>query len=289
MTLPYEWQLRVERLKRMFGGMFGGGEKRPQLCPACGALVGINATRCHECGTNLRFGLAAWSKGLSEFFGGHAPATTVILITNVVMFGVSLLATMKSNEGGGFSLLFGMGNEALYRLGASNPYAVLVEHQWWRLITACFVHIGVLHLIVNMFALAMMGPLAELLWGRRRLLLIYLISGLAGSALAMAIRPDSLLAGASGAIWGIQMSLFAWLFTFRRHLPADLAADWFRRLSVVFVLNAGVSFLPGISWEGHLGGGVAGFLAAGLLNAARFGDRPRRNHRLSEVLQRPSG
>ena len=165
--------------------------------------------------------------------------------------------------------------EVLQRFGAVSGEWLLAG-EWWRLVTSCFVHIGALHLIGNLFALAMMGPLAELLWGRGRLVLIYFISGLAGSTLAMALRPDSILAGASGAIWGIQMSLFAWLFAFRRHLPPDLANDWFRRLVVVFVLSAGVSFLPGVSWEGHLGGGVAGFLVAGLLNAARFGDRPRR-------------
>ncbi|MFM8271847.1 MAG: rhomboid family intramembrane serine protease [Gemmata sp.] len=165
--------------------------------------------------------------------------------------------------------------EVLHRFGAVNGLD-LMRGEWWRLITCCFVHVGALHLIGNLFALAMMGPLAEMLWGRGRLLLIYFISGLAGSALAMAIRPDALLAGASGAIWGIQMSLFAWLFAFRKQLPPDVASDWFRRLSVVFLLNAGVSFLPGVSWEGHLGGGVAGFVAAGLLNAARFGARPRR-------------
>ena len=165
--------------------------------------------------------------------------------------------------------------EVLHRFGAVTGID-LVNGEWWRLLSSCFVHFGAWHLIINMLALAMMGPLAELLWGRGRLLLIYFLSGLAGSSLAMALRPDSILAGASGAIWGIQMSLFAWLFTFRQHLPPDLASDWFRRLSVVFVLNAGVSFLPGVSWEGHLGGGVAGFAVAGLLNAARFGDRPRR-------------
>ncbi len=165
--------------------------------------------------------------------------------------------------------------EVLHRFGAVSG-ADLIAGEWWRLLSSCFVHIGLFHLVGNMFALAMMGPLAELLWGRGRLLLIYLISGLAGSSLAMALRPDSILAGASGAIWGIQMSLFAWLFAFRHHLPADLAADWFRRLVVVFVLNAGVSFLPNVSWEGHLGGGAAGFVVAGLLNAVRFGDRPRR-------------
>jgi hypothetical protein len=122
MALPYQWQMRVERLKRMFGGMFGGSgdEPRPQLCPACGALVGIHATRCHECGTNLRFGLAAWSKGLSEFFGGHAPVTTLILIANVVMFGATLLGTMKAGGGKGLSMLWDIDNITLYRLGASD-------------------------------------------------------------------------------------------------------------------------------------------------------------------------
>ncbi|QJW96492.1 rhomboid family protein [Frigoriglobus tundricola] len=165
--------------------------------------------------------------------------------------------------------------DVLHRFGAVSG-TDLIAGEWWRLLSSCFVHIGLLHLVGNMFVLAMMGPLAELLWGRGRLLLIYLISGLAGSSLAMALRPDSILAGASGAIWGIQMSLFAWLFAFRHHLPADLAADWFRRMFVVFVLNVSLSFLDGVSWEGHLGGGVAGFLVAGLLNAVRFGDPQRR-------------
>src|SRR5215207_4630726 len=91
--------------------------------------------------------------------------------------------------------------EVLHRFGAIHG-SDLLAGEWWRLLTCCFVHIGALHLIGNLFALAMMGPLAELLWGRVRLLLIYVVSGLAGSALAMALRPDSTLAGASGAIWG---------------------------------------------------------------------------------------
>src|SRR5208282_451750 len=108
--------MRKERLERMFSGMFGGSkEKRPQLCPACGALVGIHATRCHECGTSLRFGLAAWSKGLSEFFGGHAPVTTAILIVNVVMFAVELMASMQAGSAGGLSILWGTSGESLYR------------------------------------------------------------------------------------------------------------------------------------------------------------------------------
>ncbi len=143
MALPYQWQMRVDRLKQMFGGMFGaGGERRPQLCPSCGALVGINATRCHECGANLRFGLAAWSKGLSEFFGGHAPVTVSVLILNVLMFGVSMLRSMHA--GGGFGLFGGMNGIELYRLGENTPY---IWPGWgpWRLVTGTFLHGGLLH------------------------------------------------------------------------------------------------------------------------------------------------
>jgi membrane associated rhomboid family serine protease len=165
--------------------------------------------------------------------------------------------------------------EVLHRFGAVSGVDLL-RGGWWRLLSACFVHIGALHLVVNLFALGMMGPLAELLWGRGRLLLIYFVSGLAGSAMAMTLKPEVAVAGASGAIWGIQMSLFAWLSANRHRLPPDLASDWFRRLCVVLALNAGVSFLPGVSWAGHLGGGAAGFAVAVLLNAARSLDRGRR-------------
>lgn len=197
-----------------------------------------------------------------------------LLMTNAVWFFLCAVWGIRWGLTLGDSLWRGH-PEVLHRFGAVRGTDLLAG-EWWRLFTCCFVHIGALHLLGNMFALAMMGPLAELLWGRGRLLLLYAISGLAGSALAMAIRPDSLLAGASGAIWGIQMSLFVWLFTFRDRLPTDVAADWFRRLTVVFLLSAAVSVLPNVSWEGHLGGGLAGFATAVLLNATRADDRARR-------------
>src|SRR6267378_3747045 len=66
LALPYRWQWRVEKWKNAMRGFFGGGDQqpRPKICPACGTLVGISATRCHECGTSLRFSLAALTKKL---------------------------------------------------------------------------------------------------------------------------------------------------------------------------------------------------------------------------------
>jgi rhomboid protease GluP len=129
---------------------------------------------------------------------------------------------------------------------------------------------------MNLLALGIIGPQIELLWGRGRMLVIYLFSGLGGSCLAMALRPEAVLIGASGAIWGVLGALLMWFLLFRHHLPRDVAADSMRRLLIVVVLNAGFSFLPGISWQGHFGGGVVGFATAGLLSLVRFGDRPRR-------------
>lgn len=199
MPLPYQWQMRVQRLKNMFSGLFGSGERRPQLCPSCGALVGINANRCHQCGANLRFGLAAWSKGLAEFFGGHAPVTTVLLIVNIIMFAAELMGTMHAGKMGGLSILWGMDSETLYRLGSSNIAAYLL-HQWYRLVTAMFLHGGLIHIGFNMMVLLDIGPVVEELYGSARYLFIYILTGVAGFALSMFFHPA---VGASGALMGL--------------------------------------------------------------------------------------
>src|SRR5258708_19783752 len=121
--------------------MFGGGgsqQPRPQLCPNCGSLVGINATRCHNCGTNLKFSMAAVNRSLSGVFSGPAPVTTALLVANLMMFGVEWMATAAQGKGGGLSILWGMGGEATYRLGMSAPYGIYVQHQWNRLIPPLF-------------------------------------------------------------------------------------------------------------------------------------------------------
>jgi len=96
-----------------------------------------------------------------------------------------------------------------------------------------------------------------------------------------------LLAGASGAIWGLMTSLLAWLLLNRDRLPPALVADWSRKLGLMFLLNIGVSFIPGVSWAGHLGGGLAGFISAGLANAWRLGDPLRRGAAIVMLILLP--
>jgi rhomboid protease GluP len=243
--------------------MLGGGEKRPQLCPACGALVGINATRCHECGTNLRFGLAAWSKGLAEFFGGHAPVTTAILILNVVMFGLSLVGTMKSGEGGGLSILWGMDGSTLYRLGASFGPAIFFGHEWYRLVTAMFLHGGLIHIGFNMMVLLDLGPIVEEIYGSARYLFLYVIMGAAGFLLSAWAGHFSL--GASGAILGLVGLLIA-VTTKRGGIQMkEMRSRLISWVVTIFAIGFLFRGLRTDNWA-HFGGLAAGFLLGKVLS-----------------------
>src|SRR5260370_7617703 len=143
LAVSYQWQQRFDRWRKATRGFLGGGggdnQTRPRLWPACNSLGGTNATRGHECGANLRFSLAALSKGLTGFFGGQAPATTAILIANVIMFAATLLIGFAKGQGQGFGILFSVNGEALYLLGMANPFRYY-DFNWYRLPTATYLH-----------------------------------------------------------------------------------------------------------------------------------------------------
>ena len=208
MALSYEWQRRLECWKSTMRGLFGGGssgsnQPRPQICPACGSLVGISATKCHVCGTSLRFSLAAFSKKFSGVFGEHeAPVTTALLIANIIMLGVSWMALVSAGGGKGLSILWGLSGATQYRLGMSIPVPyLLVNNEWWRVVTAMFLHGGLLHIGFNMMALMQLGPPIEELYGSARYLFIYVLTGAFGFLVSAGFGNLSL--GASGALLGL--------------------------------------------------------------------------------------
>ncbi|HEV3237821.1 MAG TPA: rhomboid family intramembrane serine protease [Gemmataceae bacterium] len=158
--------------------------------------------------------------------------------------------------------------KVLTQSGAVNG-ANLVNGQWWRLITCCFVHIGLLHLGVNMLALYRAGPLIEQMWGHLRFFWIYLLSGLGGSCLALRLSSNG-IAGASGALCGIFAALALWIVLFRKSLPPQLLSSWYRVLGINLVLIVFISLMPGVSGAGHLGGAVVGVVTGLLLHVHRF-------------------
>lgn len=140
------------------------------------------------------------------------------------------------------------------------PY--VAQGDWWRLITAAFLHYGPLHLAFNMAALVWFGAPLEQALGRGRFLLLYLVSGLAGSAGALLVTPLSPTVGASGAIFGV--------------LGAMLVLEWQRTHVVagsvlpIILINLVLTFsISNISVGGHIGGLIGGGL--GILALSRFG------------------
>jgi membrane associated rhomboid family serine protease len=132
---------------------------------------------------------------------------------------------------------------------------VVADGEWWRLITAAFLHYGPLHLGMNMLVLWIIGPALEEYLGHGRYALLYLVSGLAGSAGALLVSANDLTVGASGAIWGI-MGAAVVLERRRIYVFGGQAMG-------LVVFNLVISFLiPGISLGGHIGGGIGGALAA---------------------------
>jgi rhomboid protease GluP len=148
-----------------------------------------------------------------------------------------------------------------------------------RLLTCCFVHYGLVHLAVNMVSLHLVGPLLERLWGHVRFLVLYLIAGLGGSCAAMVLKPLGaggnlvMLAGASGALWGLLASMAVWIVLNYRHMPRRLFSSWGVQIGIVFVINVAITYYGRqfISAEAHYGGGAVGAVCALLLHFVRFG------------------
>src|SRR5260370_39465363 len=169
----------------------------------------MSATRCHECGSSLRFSLTALSKKLSRVLREQeTPVTSTLLVANFLMFGVSWVLTMQAGEAGGLRTLWGMSGASSYQLGASLPFLFLLqEHQWWRLVTAMFLHGGLIHIGFNMMTLMQFGPALEELYGSARYLFLYVVTGALG-CLASALMGHFSI-GASGALLGLIGAMLA--------------------------------------------------------------------------------
>jgi len=161
----------------------------------------------------------------------------------------------------------------VHRLGAVRGWDLL-HGQWYRLLTANFAHFGVLHLLANLLALILLGAEGEMVYGRWRLLWLFLFSGVGGVAVAVAITPEVVLAGASAALWGLLSALAVWLLTYRSQLPELLFQRALFRLGSIILLNLLLGLVPGISWSGHLGGALWGTLGAAWLLTERQSQRP---------------
>jgi membrane associated rhomboid family serine protease len=185
-----------------------------------------------------------------------APVTKVLIGINVALFLAELLFGAVGMMGGGST-------RVLVDMGALVPYFVGVNHEYWRLFTAMFLHGSLLHIAFNMYALYIGGSYLEMIAGKGKYLAIYLIAGVAGNVCVYVLAPlthQSLTPtiGASTAIFGI----FGALFTYSLHNRDSAVGRALSSMGTVILINLVITFVvPGISWQGHIGGLVGGVLS----------------------------
>jgi membrane associated rhomboid family serine protease len=187
--------------------------------------------------------------------------TKLLVGINVLVYLAELAGGSGVNGDSGWIFQHG----ALVRTGAYYQHTVVpgtftgvhligVAHgEWWRLITAAFLHYGPIHLGMNMLALWWLGQPVEAALGRARYILLYLAAGLAGSTGALLLSPNAVTLGASGAIFGILGALLV--------LEYQVTGSLAGQAMTLIVINIAFSFaVANISIGGHLGGLAAGVL-----------------------------
>jgi len=150
-------------------------------------------------------------------------------------------------------------NQDLLNWGA-NFRPMTLEGQWWRLFTACFLHIGILHLLLNMYALLYIGLLLEPYLGKTRFLAAYLISGIAASMTSLWWHDLTISAGASGAIFGMYGVFLALLTTNLLDKSVKKALLTSIAVFVGYNILNGLKPNSGIDNAAHIGGLLSGFI-----------------------------
>lgn len=233
------------------------------ICPDCmiQAPVGFHCPMC----------VAEGAKSVRQArtsLGGEVVARPDLLTRSLI--GVNIVVYVVGLAVGAGDLV---GRLALFPLALVDGQVVGVwAGDWYRLLSAAFVHVQIWHIGLNMYALWVLGSLLEPVLGRWRFLTLYLLSALGGSVASLAfLQPGSASYGASGAVFGLMGATLVVLRRFGRDVTAVL---------VILGINVVLGFVvTGIDWRAHLGG-----LATGLLLSLAFAYAPRERRTLLGVL-----
>jgi rhomboid protease GluP len=265
------WHWRWLNFKKRWAGFFStdtnvmrhlrSGQK---ICRRCGALAGADERRCSVCGARLP---SAAGSFLYKVFGlimpGVSPVTAALTTVIVLNFLLQVMST-------GGSALLSPGLESLVRAGALDSRLVAAG-EWWRLLTCVFVHIGLIHILFNLYALLSVSSFLEAEIGPARYLSLFLLSGLGGSVASFLLHTRVVSAGASGAIFG----LIGFAIPYFRRQGSSRARD-IRTFMLRWAVYAFIfGLFVGADNFAHAGGFAAGFLLGSVMET-REDERRRR-------------
>jgi rhomboid protease GluP len=197
------------------------------------------------------------------------PVTNVLVGLNVLVYVLMMLSASPP---------FHLDTEQVLRWGADYGPLTLTT-QPWRLLTAMFVHGGLLHIATNMWCLWNLGRMAENIFGRFTFLLVYLFTGVAASLLSVMLHPNQVSVGASGAIFGVAGALITALYLGKLPIPKLHLKMTLNSLVIFALVNLAIgASVPMIDNTGHIGGLIAGLVVGALLAPSLTGDAESKAH-----------
>ena len=267
------------------------------MCRSCGAIVAGGQGQCAVCGASTtgataperpRIAVDRESMRFARAVLNRPYKFTIILL--IANFFVFLL--MWQSSGTATQNLWLFPGPVLLAYGAKLNSLINEQHQWWRFVTPMFVHVGILHLLVNMYSLWIIGPYVEKLYGSAKFVVFWILTGIAGvvASYLTVVNPDRSLsplarflfktqdsasAGASGALFGLVGVLFVFGIKFRHELPEGFKRAFGTGMLPVILINLFIGYMAHgfIDNAAHLGGLISGAALAIVVGYRRPGER----------------
>jgi rhomboid protease GluP len=247
------------------------------LCPSCGRLVGVSDKECPYCGRRNpgMWGLTSWLRRLGRDMG----FVDAVIGGCVLLYVLMLVADPKGIQTGGLLTLLAPSNLSLVRFGASGRIPVFFLHHWWTLLSAGWLHAGLLHIGFNLYWVRYMAPAIAELYGPSRMVIIYSVSSVTGFLLSSAAGLVGfgawLTVGASAPILGFVGAL---VYYGRRSGSRAIGAQAWSYAITMIVFGF---LMPGVDNFAHIGGFAGGYLAGWLLDPLK---PERGNHQAAALI-----
>jgi len=243
------------------------------ICPHCGKLIGVSEERCPFCGA-WRPGMFGFAPQLQKLFGRSIDFPHLVTVVCIVLYVLALalqpdaILTPVSLFG-----LLSPGSRALYQLGMTGGIA-WQSGWWWTLLTAIYLHGGLLHIFFNLMWVRNLGPAVAEVFGTARAFVIFSIAGAAGFLVSNLARGGPTI-GASGSIFGLLAALIVYS---RRRGGHPMTAQLYQWAVLMFIMGF---VMPGVNNWAHAGGFAGGWVSA---EAMRFSEHERRESLIVQLL-----
>jgi rhomboid protease GluP len=253
------------------------------VCPSCGSLVGVRDAKCYSCGRSNPglWGFAPAIRALGRDMG----FVPLVIGASVILYGLAMFASGGAGMGGSPLTMLSPSTGALVWFGASGAYPVFYLGNWWTLLSAGWLHAGVLHILFNMMWVRNLGPHAVEIIGPGRTAILYVVSGVTGfllSSVMGAYGPDIPLLGGANLTVGASASVFGLigaLMHYGRVSGSRLIREETKGYAIMGLIM-GV-LIPGIDNWAHAGGFLGGYATSMFFNPLT---RERGDHVLIGIL-----